>query len=253
MSQNFHGEWAVVTGASGAFGQIICARLAERGLKILGVGRRLEELRALAKTIPALTPCAADIGADELIALISAALDGAVRAVVHAPGLPVAGGVLEAPPAALAEAVNIKAGGFMRLARAVDDRLVRHSRLIGIGGHYGLEPTAYAATAGVGNAALIALSRQLSLAYGPRGITSHVVAPGPADTERLRKVAAARAEKAGQSVDRVLAEMRAESSLDAFTTPAQVAWAVSVLLDPEADAMTGSTFMLDSGRRKGLP
>jgi len=28
---------------------------------------------------------------------------------------------------------------------------------------------------------------------------------------------------------------------------------VSMLLDPCADAMTGSTLMLDSGRRKGLP
>ena len=253
MTQNFAGEWAVVTGASGAFGKVICARLAARGLKVLGVGRRLEELQAVARETTALVPCAADIGSDDSIALIAAALDAPVRAVVHAPGLPVAGGVLEAAPGALADAVNIKAGGFLRLARAVDARLVRHSRLIGIGGHYGLEPTAYATTAGVGNAALIALSRQLSLAYGPRGITSHVIAPGPADTERLRKVALARAEKAGQTIDEVLAEMKAESSLGAFTTPEQVAWAVTTLLDPEADAMTGSTFMLDSGRRRGLP
>ena len=47
--------------------------------------------------------------------------------------------------------------------------------------------------------------------------------------------------------------MRAESSIGAFTTPAQVAWAVALLLAPEADAMTGSTFMLDAGRRRGLP
>ena len=32
-----------------------------------------------------------------------------------------------------------------------------------------------------------------------------------------------------------------------------IAWGVALLLDPEADAMTGSTLMLDSGRRRGLP
>jgi hypothetical protein len=32
-----------------------------------------------------------------------------------------------------------------------------------------------------------------------------------------------------------------------------VAWAVSTLLAEEADSMTGSTLMLDSGRRRGLP
>ncbi len=47
--------------------------------------------------------------------------------------------------------------------------------------------------------------------------------------------------------------MKAESSLHAFTTPEQVAWAVAMLLDPEADALTGSSLMLDSGRRRGLP
>jgi enoyl-[acyl-carrier-protein] reductase (NADH) len=47
--------------------------------------------------------------------------------------------------------------------------------------------------------------------------------------------------------------MCAESSLGTFTTPEQVAWAVALLLAPEADAMTGSTLMLDSGRRRGLP
>jgi NAD(P)-dependent dehydrogenase (short-subunit alcohol dehydrogenase family) len=57
----------------------------------------------------------------------------------------------------------------------------------------------------------------------------------------------------GIDVEEVLAQMRAESSIGAFATPAQVAWAVSLLLDPEADAMTGATLMLDAGRRRGLP
>ena len=97
------------------------------------------------------------------------------------------------------------------------------------------------------------LSRQLSLAYGRRGVTSHVIAPGPADTERLRAVAAARAARDGVDLDRVMADLAAESSLGRFTSPNEVAWGVEMLLAPEADAMTGSTLMLDSGRRRGLP
>jgi len=153
----------------------------------------------------------------------------------------------------MVDAVNIKVGGLLRLSRAADSFLIEGSRLISIGGHYGLEPTAYAASAGVANAALFNVSRQLSLAYGDRGITAHVIAPGPADTERLRNVAVARAEMRGCTVDDVLDEMKAESSISAFTTPEQVAWAVDMLIDPEATAMTGSTLMLDSGRRRGLP
>jgi len=129
----------------------------------------------------------------------------------------------------------------------------RGARIVAIAGHYGLEPTAYAAAAGVANAALFNVMRQISLHLGARGITAHTLAPGPADTERLHRVAADRAALQGTTPEAVLDAMRADSSLGQLTTPAQVAWAVALLLDPEADVLTGSTLMLDAGRRRGLP
>jgi NAD(P)-dependent dehydrogenase (short-subunit alcohol dehydrogenase family) len=245
-------ETIVIVGATGAFGRVMTARLAEAGWRILAVARSAEQLAALAEGRANVVPCVADIARDDAIATIRAALEGPVRMAVHGPGVPVVGGVKEVPTEAIAAAVNIKVGGFLRLARAVDEKLVLHSRLVAIGGHYGYEPTAYAATAGVANAALANLVRQLSLAYGPRGVTVHLISPGPADTERLRKVAEARA-GSGKSLAAVLDEFRADSAIRALTTPEQVAWAVSLLLVPEADAMAGSALMLDSGRMRGLP
>ncbi len=244
---------AVIVGASGAFGQVIARRLAARGLAVLAVGRREDELRALTNGLPGARFCLADLADDGAIAAIAPHLDAPVRMAVHAPGVATAGGVLDAPTMAMVEAVNIKVGGMMRLARAVDAHLQRGSRLVAIGGHYGFEPTAYAATAGVCNAALANLMRQFSWALGPRGVTAHLIAPGPADTERLRRVAEARARQRGVSLEAVLEEMLEESAIHAFTTPEQVAWAVALLADPEADALAGSALMLDSGRRRGLP
>jgi NAD(P)-dependent dehydrogenase (short-subunit alcohol dehydrogenase family) len=246
-------ELAVVVGATGDFGQAIVGQLLQAGLGVVAVARSAGSLDALCSAHPGVRACVADIGDDSAIAALAASLDRPVRAVVHGPGVAVAGGILNAPTAALVDAVNIKVGGLLRLVRAVDERLVAGSRLIAIGGHYGFEPTAYAASAGIANAALVNAVRQLSLAYGERGITAHLIAPGPADTARLHRVAADRAALRGVTVEAVLDDMRAESSIRAFTTPAQVAWAVSTLLAPEADAMTGSTLMLDSGRRRGLP
>lgn len=246
-------ELAVVVGATGAFGRQIVQRLLQADLRVLAVARSSASVQALADEHSGVIPCVADIAEDSAIEVIRAALDGPVRMVVHGPGVAVAGGVLEASPAALVDAVNIKAGGLLRLTRAVDVRLQAGSRLVAIGGHYGFEPTAYAAAAGVGNAALANMVRQLSLAYGSRGVTAHLLAPGPADTERLRRVARDRAAQRGTSVEQVLEEMCQESSIGALTTPQQVAWAVSLLLAPEADALTGSAMMLDSGRRRGLP
>jgi NAD(P)-dependent dehydrogenase (short-subunit alcohol dehydrogenase family) len=246
-------EIAVVVGATGAFGKAIVAKLTATGVGVIAVARTADNLAALVKEFPSVMPCIADISSDTSIEQIKAVLNKPVRMVVHGPGVAVAGGILTAPTSAMVDAVNIKVGGMLRLARAVDTHLVKSSRLVAIGGHYGFEPTAYAAAAGVANSALVNVMRQLSLAYGARGITAHLIAPGPADTERLRLVAGDRAAMRGISTEAVLDEMRAESSTGKFTTPEQVAWAVSMLLAPEADAMTGSTLMLDSGRRRGLP
>lgn len=244
---------AVVVGATGAFGQSIIKKLLSEGLHVIAVARTESSLAALADEYPGLGTCVADISSDSSIDAIRNALSGPVQMVVHGPGVGVAGGILEAPTATMVDAVNIKVGGFMRLCRAVDDCLIPQARLVAIAGHYGLEPTAYAASAGVANAALFNVVRQYSLALGERGITAHTIAPGPADTERLRRVAQARADQRGISLDEVLDEMKADSSTASFTTPEQVAWAVANLLAPEADSMTGSTLMLDSGRRRGLP
>jgi len=247
------GEIAVVVGATGAMGQVIAARLAASGLKVVAVARSADAVASLVSSTPGVVACAADISQDAAIEAIGKAIDRPVRMVVHGPGVATAGGMLTAPTDAVVDAVNIKVGGMMRLVRAVDAQLVRGSRLVAIGGHYGFEPTAYAATAGVANAALANLIRQMSWAYGERGITAHLIAPGPADTDRLRRVAAERAARAGSSVEQVLEDMKQESAIRAFTSVEQIAWAVTTLLAPEADAFAGSTLFMDAGRRRGLP
>jgi len=246
-------EIAVLVGATGAFGHALVRRLLGAGLGVVAVARSADSLQALAAEHPGVRPCVANIANDDAIAAIAKAIDKPVRMVVHGPGVAVAGGILTAPTSSMVDAVNIKVGGLLRLVRAVDERLIAGSRIVAIGGHYGLEPTAYAAAAGVANAAILNVVRQLSLSYGARGITAHTVVPGPADTERLHRVAASRAEQRGCTTDEVLDELRAESSLGVLTTPEQVAWAIALLLDREADAMTGSALMLDAGRRRGLP
>ena len=254
MSQNSPAaETVIIVGATGAFGHAIARRLICEGFSVLAVARSAVALSELAESLPGLYPCAADVTSDSAIEAIRNELTGPVRAVVHGPGVGVAGGIVNADINVLMEAVNIKVGGLLRVVRAAEARMARGSRIIAIGGHYGLEPTAYAASAGIANAALFNVVRQLSLGYGPQGITAHTIAPGPAETERLRAVATARAERDGISMEEVLDHMRSESSIGAFTTPEQVAWGVSMLLAEEANAMTGSTLMLDSGRRRGLP
>ena len=244
---------AIVVGAGGSFGTAIVAALVEAGQRVIGVGRDVSAMTHLAlRHGEGFRAVAADIASDDAVATIGAAITGPVSMVVHAPGVPVAGGIRAAPTAALVEACNIKVGGFVRLIRAAEPWLRKGSRLVAVGGHYGFEPTAYAATAGIANAAIASAVKQLSWAYGELGITAHLVAPGPADTARLHGIAAGRAKQLGVTEADVLAEMRSESAIGAFATPEQVAWTIALLLDPRADAMAGSTIMVDAGRRRAI-
>jgi NAD(P)-dependent dehydrogenase (short-subunit alcohol dehydrogenase family) len=234
---------AVVVGSTGALGGAVAQRLGGDGLTVVGVARAGAE-------------CAADIGDDSALAAIAdavaAAGDGPVRMVVQAAGLPPTGPLELIEPDALGRAVALKAGGLLRLVRAVDGRLVRGSRIVALGGHFGSEPAPYACAAGVTNAAVANLVRQLATAYGPRGITAHLVAPGPVDTPRLRGLCERAAVERGVPVEEVLAERAAESPLGRLVTAAEVAWAVATLLAPEADALHGSTLALDAGARRGI-
>ena len=244
-------ELAVVVGASGALGGAIAARLVAEGLTVVGVARGTTGGGTAGGA--GLEWCAADIGSDAAGAAIAAAVgDRPVRMIVQAAGLPAAGPLATIEPDALGRAVALKCGGLLRLVRAVEHSLRPGGRIVALGGHYGIEPAPYACAAGVTNAALANLVRQLATAYGPRGVTAHLVAPGPADTPRLRALCLQAAESRGVPVDTVLAERAAESPLGRLVTPAEVAWAVATLLAPEACALDGSALALDVGARRGI-
>ncbi|ODU00840.1 MAG: short-chain dehydrogenase [Pseudonocardia sp. SCN 72-86] len=242
-------ELAVVAGASGALGSAIADALRAAGLHVVAVSR------SGCPHDTATTGVAADVGTalgQDAIAAAVAELGAPVRMVVQAAGLPPTGPLDTIDPDALGTTVALKVGGLLRLVRAVDSALEKGSRIVALGGHFGSEPSPDACAAGVTNAALANLVRQLTTAYGPRGVTAHLVAPGPVDTPRMRGLAAAAAERRGVDVGEVLAERAAESPLGRFVTPGEVAWTVATLLAPEADALHGATLALDAGARHGL-
>lgn len=246
-------EWAVVAGASGAIGSRIVERLAERDLGVLAVGRTRSALEAVGEGLDHFEVCVTDIGDDDSVPQIRAALLGPCRAAINAAAAPMGGHVDEVAPKAVLAAVDIKVNGTMRLVRAVDDQLGEDSRIIVLGGNLGLDPIPEAATAGVGNAALANLVRQLSRSLGGRGITSHVVAPGPVWTDRLQILLADAAAARGISEAEVMEEFEARSPIGHIVTIDEVVWAVMLLLDPEARAMTGGTLLLDAGQRTAIP
>jgi NAD(P)-dependent dehydrogenase (short-subunit alcohol dehydrogenase family) len=243
---------AVIVGATGEVGAAIVARLRKAAVPVVAVARDRERLEHLRATDDGITACPADIGDDSSGDAIAAAVSGPVRMVVQSAAEPTAGPLATIDPDILGQAVSLKLGGLLRVIRAIEDRFVEGSRIVAIGGRFGAEPTPQTCAAGVTNAALANLIRQLADAYGPRGVTVHMIAPGVLETDRLRRFAGAAAQARGVHIETVLDEYRSDSPLGRLTTVDQVSWAVALLLAPEADALHGATLTLDGGARRGL-
>jgi NAD(P)-dependent dehydrogenase (short-subunit alcohol dehydrogenase family) len=246
-------EVAVVVGATGALGQAIVHRLRRHDLTVIAIARSESQLAQLAGGDSGIVGVVADIGDDASIQTITGAVGGDnVRIVVHAAGLPASGNIETISAAEITAGVDVKIGGLVRVLRAIDDRLGDGSRIVVLGGHYGYEPTPAAPLAGMVNAALGNLIRSLSDHWGRRRVTVHLIAPGPVESPRMRAIATRSAERRGLTAEQVLDEYRAASPLGRLTTIDEVAWAVTLLLEPEASSLHGSTLSLDLGRRRGI-
>src|SRR3546814_18823543 len=108
-------------------------------MHVVAVARSREPLEALVDRHGAgvVMPVVAGFASDDAVDALRARLDRPVAMVVHAPGVPVAGGLRAAPPAALVAACNTKVGGFLRLVHPVDDALHRTRPMIALRGHFG--------------------------------------------------------------------------------------------------------------------
>ena len=239
---------AVVSGSSGTLGSLVVQSLVARGLDVVAVSR------SGSCDVDGVAACvAADLASDDSVAAIADALpDGPLAMLVHAVGLPGAPGVMEVDPGMLGVATDLKAGGLLRLLRAVDDRVVDGTRVVAVGGHLGLEPSEHAPLAGVANAALANLVRQLVRPLGVRGASVHLVAPGPFESPRVRRLMESKAAGSGTTVDEQWSAALAAYPGGAMPSASDVAEVIVSLLDLPSHVLTGGMISLDGGIRHGL-
>ena len=242
----------VVVGAAGALGRAAVQQLARSGHELVLVGRSLAALEDLAAEVPGARAIACDVTSDDDVAALAAEV-GPVRMLVYLPAAPTAGGIDQAPVEAILAAVDVKVGGLLRLIRSLTPDTATPDRAVAVvvGGNLAYDPIPHAATSGIANAAQANAVRQLQLSATNWRL--HVVAPGPVATERWEQLAAAEAEKRGTDIEAIRVEQTASSPLGRLTEPEEVAWAITMLADPKAAALHGSTLLLDTGRRTAIP
>jgi meso-butanediol dehydrogenase/(S,S)-butanediol dehydrogenase/diacetyl reductase len=95
--------------------------------------------------------------------------------------------------------------------------------------------------------ALISLTQQIALDYGPSRIRCNAICPGPVKAGLLEAGTTAYAEETGRDVEEIFEQLTENIPLRRIADPEEVAAACVFLASDEASYITGSTLMVDGG------
>ena len=234
---------AVVTGAAGAIGSAVCARLSAAGDTVIG----LDSVTSADASISVVEVIACDVADEHSVA---AAFDsirsrhGHPTALVNNAGVTGAGGVEEESPEDWRRIIDVNLTGAYLCAREVvagmratgGGRIVNLASVNARFGGSPLSGPAYAASKG----GLVTLSRFLALHHAADNITVNAVAPGPHDTPMWHALDPERRE-------RILATVPGDAPGD----PDDLAAMVEFLCGPHAGYITGATIDVNGGQWMG--
>ncbi len=279
------GKIAVVTGAAGNLGGHICTHYLAEGATVVMTGRTPERTAAAAAALVKAT--GVDAARVATVALdggdpasVRAAMDevakkfGRIDILVNNAGsagpkqpienLPLTGeelAALQKKGASDSETVGDALRNILAVAwnvtRAAAPHIPEGGSIINVSTIFSRTPYYARAAYVVPKAAMNAMSRELSLELGPKGIRVNLVYPGPIESERIRSVFAAmdaaRGDEAGTTATQFFDMMSLEratggnAKAKTFPTPTDIATTCVFLGSDESAAYNGHDFEVTHG------
>ncbi|HWX64409.1 SDR family oxidoreductase [Bradyrhizobium sp.] len=249
------GKTAVVTGAAGVIGAATVRLLAERGARIVAVDRRLQDLEAVIRELPASSEAlavAADVTVEDDVArYVSAATDrfGRIEIFYNNAGIegevkPITDYALEA----FRRVIDVNViGVFLGLKHVLAVMLKQNAGSIintaSIAGLLGSPPTAvYSAS----KHAVIGLTRSVAIECTGTGVRVNCVCPGLIESRMLGAIFEGRYGSTAtppRAIERVPARRLGQAD--------EVASIVAFLASDDASYVSGSAYTVDGGRTAG--
>ena len=238
---------ALVTGGSSGIGRDIALMLAEAGVRVYVVGRRMQPLEVVAGQAPEgrVTPLSADIREPEAVDAAFGAAEqdgGAVPLLVNAASGAFLAAAEDISPNGFAAVVGSSLNGPFHVLR----RWARPLLEAGLPGSATMVSSALAerevpgaAHSSAAKAGLEALIRSLAVEWGARGLRVNALAPGAFSTEGA---------DAGMWRDEAIRDAAlANIPLGRFGEPTELLGAAAFLLSRAASYVTGATVVVDGG------
>jgi 3-oxoacyl-[acyl-carrier protein] reductase len=239
------GQVALVTGATRGIGRAIARQLAAEGATVIGTATTDEGAAKIAAALAEAggagmgwTLDVRDAAATTAALAAIEARFGPVTILVNNAGVTRDNLLLRMKDDEWDAIIATNLTPAFRLAKAVLRGMMkaRRGRIIQIGSVVGSSGNAGQANYAAAKAALIGFTKSLAQEVGSRGITVNCVAPGVIDTDMTKALTDAQREA-----------LLAKIPLGRLGLPQDIAHAVSYLVSPGADYVTGVTLHVNGG------
>jgi len=245
-AMRFDGKWVVITGAAGGIGAATCRAFSELGAGVVLAGRTTQTLEDVAASLPGpnrvIQVDVTDAASVEELAAATRREDLDVRVIVNNAGTNLLRGILDVDPAAWREMIALGLDSIYLMSRAFLPQLMerRPASIVNIASTFGLmgwpEVPSYSAARG----GVIALTRQLAVDFGSKGVRINTICPGPTLSPRV----AGYLEGGAIDSDRLLGSV----PLGRFATCEEVANVIAFVAGEAASFVHGSTITVDGGQ-----
>ena len=248
------GKVALITGGGTGIGSAIAGRFAAEGAKICITGRRQAMLDKVAQALPprSVATCSGDVTKyEDVKRMVETTLTfgGKLDVVVNNAGIDPGGTVTDLDPDVWRRVIDVNLTGSFLVMKAAIPHLIKGGggSIINISSLGGLRclpgMPAYCAS----KAALIMLSKQAALDYGPFKVRCNAVCPGATRTAMLEEALRPLAETLGTDVGGVFGRISSNVPLHRVAAPEEVSGICTYLASDDSSFITGSVLLLDGG------
>lgn len=263
MDLGLRGKVAIVAASSKGLGRAVATGFAREGALVTVNGRDAETLAATARAIRGETggdviEVVGDMtnpGDIERLVKETVRRRGWLDAVVCNAGGPPAGTFSSFPDDhPWLDAINTNLMSAIRLSRAALPYLETRGggSIINIVSTSVKQPIDYLVLSNTARTAVIGMAKSLATEFAPKNIRVNNVCPGLHMTDRVTKLASARAAKSGKTIEDILAEDAAAIPMGRHGRPEEFGNVVVFLASPAASYVTGVTIQVDGGSVQSL-